>query len=155
MAKKVAKEKPVDIPAALREMKSKGIEQIMPDTLRKVRLRTINPSVLLRDEKLPDELTPLIVRMTYESLSDQVIVGHLNKKRTSREEALGYLDMLDYVAQKAVADETKVEDLSLEEKRWIFRLVMGPADVLATFRYEQDPDVGDVDAGQDVPPAAE
>lgn len=152
-----AKKKPevVDIPAKLKEMKSRGIEQTMPDTLRKVRLRTINPSFLLRDEKLPDELTPLIVRMTYEALPDQAIVGHLNKKRTTKEEALGYLDMLDYVTQKAIADDTKADDLSLEEKRWIFRLVMGPADVLATFRYEQDPDVGDVDTSEDVPPAAQ
>lgn len=155
MAKKVEKEKPVDIPAKLKEMKVRGIEQTLPDTLRKVRVRTLNPSVLLRDEKLPDELTPLIIKMTYEEVRDPQLMQHLNKKRQTKEEALAYLEMLDYVVSKALADETKVEDLSLEEKRWIFRLVLGPADVLATFRYEQDPDVGDVDDSQDVPPVAE
>lgn len=144
-----------DIPALLKEMRNKGIEQEMLDTGRKIRLRHLDAGELLADNKMPDELTPLVVRSVYDDIGDDIIMKHLKKERTTRDEALAHIATLNYIAGKAIMDDTKVEDLTLQEKRWIFRLVMGPADTLATFRLRQDPDVGSVDSGEDVSPSTE
>jgi hypothetical protein len=62
---------------------------------------------------------------------------------------------MDFVCERTVADGTPVNDLTLAEKRWIFRLVMGPAELLTTFRYDPNFDVADVDESDEVRQDAE
>lgn len=159
MAKKTTapktREEQFDIPALLKEMRTKGIEQEMLDTGRKIRLRHLDAAELLADDKMPDELTPLVVRSVYDDLDDNLLTKHLRKERSGKDDALAHINTLKYVAGKAIMDGTKVEDLTLPEMRWIFRLVMGPADSLAVFRLHENLDVGSVDSGEDVPSPAE
>lgn len=135
---------------AIQAMRENGVEHTIPTTERVLLLRSLEPADLLRDGKMPDLLTPLVVRSVYEDVSDKAVVDYLEGVRTTKEEALAFLDSLDYIARKSIMDGTKVEDLILSEKRWIFRLVMGPAEFLATFRYEPPSNVELVDEGDEV-----
>ena len=147
MAKKEKEQTPVE---RLAEMNSKGIEQTMPGTGRVVRIRTVNSVDLLRSGNVPDILTPLIVKSVYQELNDNDTRRFLENAKDKVEDALARADALDFICEKAIADGTKVKDLTIGEKRWIFRLVLGPAELLITFRLEQEPDVEAVDESQDV-----
>jgi len=134
----------------LRDMRTKGVEQTMPGTGRVVRLKSVDPTVVLREGKMPDTLTPLLVSAIYQ----EPTTGHLNQylqaDRGTVEAALAMADSIDFIVKKALADDTKVEDLTMAEKRWIFQLVLGPAEILTNFRLEQDPDVEAVAEGENV-----
>lgn len=151
-AKKEKQLSPIEL---LNEMKSKGIEQQILGTNRIVRLRTLDAPTLLRQGKLPDILTPLVVRSVYEELPDKELREFLGHQRGSVEDALKHIEALDFVASQSIADGTKVEDLTLAEKRWIFRLAMGPAELLITFRYDPNDDVELVAEVEDVQPPTE
>jgi hypothetical protein len=117
-------------------------------------LRYLEPAALLREGKMPDNLTPLVMKSVYGDIDGNDINKFLYKDNgADAAAALAHLETIDFVVKRAIADNTKVEDLTLGEKRWIFRLVMGDAETLATFRLNEDPDVGDVDSGEDVPSA--
>lgn len=139
MAKKEANK--LTVPEALAEMKSRGTEVAIPGTDRLVRLRSLDTETLLREGKVPDILTPLVIKSIYEDVSDKEVRGLLGQSRGSREEALAMMEAIDFVAEKSIADGTKVKDLTIGEKRWIFRLAMTPAELLVTFRYDPDVDV--------------
>lgn len=145
-------QKPVDFVEGQREMRAKGIEQIIPGTQRVVRLRTLDSATLLREGKMPDILTPLVVKSVYQDLTDNEVRKFVEKERGNPAEALEFIDVLDFVASKSIADGTRVEDLTIPEKRWIFRLAMGAAELLIFFRYEPESDVAVVDESEDVQP---
>ena len=144
------KEKDQTIAERVGEMNSKGWTQIMPGTNREIRLRTVDCVELLREGKVPDILTPLIVKSVYQELGDSDTRRYLEASREKVEDAISLADSIDFICTKAITDGTKVKDLTMAEKRWIFRLVLGPAELLVTFRLEQDDDVEIVDEGQDV-----
>jgi hypothetical protein len=100
-------------------MHEKGWKQVMPGTGREIRLCAVEPASLLRSGNCPDILTPLM-----ESSSDDV------------EQAVKYADSIDAVVGAAIADDTPLGNLTLREKKWIFRLVLGAAEALVFFRYE-------------------
>jgi hypothetical protein len=153
MAKKeVKKLTPVE---ALEEMKSRGTEIEIPGTGRLVRLRTLDAESLLREGKIPDILTPLVIKSVYEELSDREVRSVLAQSRGSKEDALAMMEAIEFVAEKSIADSTKVKGLTLGEKRWIFRLAMEPAELLVTFRYDPNADVEPVVEGDEVQPVAE
>jgi hypothetical protein len=139
----------------LNEMRSKGIEQKIPGTERVIRLRVIDAPALLRDGKMPDILTPLIIKSVYQDLTDKELRDFIAQPKGSVVDALSYLETMDFVCERTVADGTPVNDLTLAEKRWIFRLVMGPAELLTTFRYDPNLDVADVDESDEVRQDAE
>lgn len=154
MAKR--KNEPQAVPADFfGEMKSKGIEHKIPGTGRLVRLRTLDASELLREGKIPDILTPLVVKSVYQDLTDKEVRDFLGQNRGKVDDALTMMDTMNFVVGKAIADNTKVADLTLGEKRWIFRLAMGPAEILVSFRYDPNADVEPVAEGEDVPQTAE
>ena len=140
----------------LREMRKDGVEHTLPSSGRSVRLRTVEPAALLREEKgnVPDILTPLLINSIYEEPSDEELARFLATRSTRAEDALAMIDAVDIVVKKSLADDTKLEELSFAEKRWIFRLALSPAELLVTFRFEPRGDVGSVDAGEAVPPKA-
>ncbi len=152
MAKK--SEKKPDAAELLHEMRLKGTEYKVPGTDRLVRLRTVDAPSLLKEGKLPDILTPLVVKSVYQELSDRELKDFVGAQKGGSGEALSMVDAMDFVVGKAIADNTKVQDLTLGEKRWIFRMVMGPAELLITFRYDKDSDVEPVAEVEDVRPTA-
>lgn len=139
----------------LREMRLHGIEQRIPGTDRIVRLRVIDAPALLREGKMPDILTPLLIKSIYQDLTDQELREFVGTPKGSVTDALSLLETMDFVCSKTLADGTDINDLTLAEKRWIFRLVMGPAELLTTFRYDPQLDVADLDEGSEVQPVAE
>ena len=152
MAKKA---KPLTIVERLDEMNARGTEIMLPGTDRIVRLRPIDAEACLRDGKVPDILTPMVTKSLYQELTDKESREFLSGNRGGTPEAFAHLQAVNYVCEKAIADNTKVKDLTLAEKRWIFRLAMGPAELLVTFRYDEDADVESVAEVEDVQPVAE
>ena len=135
----------------LREMHSRGVEQVLPNTERKIRLRTVDAVELLRENKMPDILTPLVMSTIYDETTNvRALREFTAQDRGSREAALDMVDALDFVVAKAIADDTKVSELTLPEKKWIFQLALGPAQILANFRQEQESDVEALAEGNEV-----
>lgn len=155
MAKKTAatprpKVKTLSLVESLVEMKDKGTEVLIPGTDRIVRLKTLDAETLLREGKVPDILTPLVIKSVYEELGERDLRGFLSQSRSSKEEALAMLEAIDFVVKHSIADKTDIKTLTLGEKRWIFRLVMEPAELLVTFRYDPNVDVEPVAEGDEV-----
>jgi hypothetical protein len=155
MAKKADKKDTRSTTEVLSEMRTRGVEQKMPGTDRIVRIKSVDTPALLREGKMPDILTPLVVKSVYQELADRELRDFIGQQRGNSAEALAMLEAMEFVVKKAVADNTKVEELTLAEKRWIFRLAMGPAELLVTFRYQQEDDVEPVAEVEDVPPPTE
>lgn len=149
------KDKPLTPVELLQTMKAHGVEQVIPGTERKIRLRAVDAPTLLKEGKMPDILTPLVVKSIYQELDDKELRHFVGQQKETVEDALKHIDALNFIAAKTIADSTKVEDLTLAEKRWIFRLVMGPAELLVTFRYDPNPDVESLAEGEDVQSASE
>jgi hypothetical protein len=135
-------------------MRREGWEQIFPSTERKVALRSVEPGDLLRSGECPDILTPLMLHAIFERLTDQQIQAWLERQVDNIESALKYMDTLDLIAEKGIADGTAVSDLTLGEKKWIFQLVLAPSETLVTFRYEPRTNVAVVAEEQPLPQAA-
>lgn len=153
MAKKSKNE--LDLNQVVRDALRNGVPQEMPGTRRILKIRNLDPVLLLKEGKLPDILTPLVVKSVYQDLSDKEIRDFIGQARGNVPEALALADAMDFIAKHALVDGPDVKDLTLGEKRWIFRLAVGPAEMLADFRVQQASDVGNVDTGDDVQEAAE
>jgi hypothetical protein len=133
-----------------------------------VRLRTVTPDRLLRLGKLPDILTPLVVRMIYEEVTVSDLDAFLAQKEQVTQ-ALEMIDSLNVVCEAGLLEpsigsstgsltdsgpelaegQITVDDLTLAERGWIFKLVFQPAEILSTFRYQPAPDVAVVQDGED------
>lgn len=145
--------------AAFRSMRETGVLQTLPSG-RVVRLRTVTPDRLLRLGKLPNPLRSLMLRMVFETVPfDEVL--KLKEPKEQVEEALEVVDTLNVVCEAALLEpsigsstgslgenQISVDDLTLAERGWIFELVFMPAEALATFRWQPEPDVGTLPNGQ-------
>lgn len=134
----------------LRKMRTEGVEQELPGTRRIIKLRSLDAPSLLRSGKMPDILTPLVIRSVYTELTDSEVRAFLGGQGTDIKDALSMLETIDFVVGQCIMDDTKLDDLTLAEKRWVFRLVMGPAELLITFRYDPNLDVADVAESEDI-----
>lgn len=144
---KQTKAKEFDFGAEYKKMQTYGVEQVLPPTGRKIKLKSVDAESLLKEGQIPNILTPLIVKMVYQDLSGNEIRQFVEGNKGQVQDALGMVETLNFIAKYAITDGTKVESLTLAEKRWIFRLVMGAAELLITFRFDQDPDVEVVSEG--------
>jgi hypothetical protein len=144
------KEKEQTVVERISEMTSKGWSQTMPGTGRTIRLRTVDCVELLREGKVPEILTPLVVKSVYQELSDNDTRRFIEQSREKIEDAIALADSINFICERAITDGTKVKDLTIAERRWIFRLVLGPAELLVTFRIEQEYDVETVAEGEDL-----
>ena len=151
----MAKPKQMSMVELLEQMKRYGNPQTMPATGREIRVRSVDAADLLREGKLPDILTPLVVKSIYQDLSDREVREFLGQPRVGVEDALAMLEAIDFIVEKTLVSGAKPSDLTLEEKRWIFRLAMGPAELLVTFRFDQTVDVESVAEGNEVREATE
>lgn len=156
MATKKPTPKVVSVVDLLREQHSKGTEVMLYGTDRLIRLRPLDAETLLREGKMPDILTPLVTKSVFQELPDKEVKEFLGKSRGNNPaEALALLETIDFVCEKSIADGTKVKELTLAEKRLIFRLAVGPAELLIDFRYDENLDVESVAEGENVQPATE
>lgn len=144
----------MNIPERLKHMREEGWEVALPHTDRLIKLRTVEASSLLLNDKMPDILTPLVIKSVYTDLKGQDMKDYLDKERKEKKEALDFLASLNFICSLAIADNTKIEELVLSEKRWVFRLVLQPSELLVTFRNQQEAPLGPVDAVEELPQAA-
>ena len=138
----------------LRVMRREGWEQTF-NTGRKVRLRSLEPHMLLREGDCPDMLTPLLLKCLYGDNRDAAVGEFLEEPFATVENALAYVDLLDLIAAKAIADETPIEELTLAEKKLIFRFSLGSPELLVTFLYKPPAPVAVVEESDDIPSPAE
>lgn len=138
----------------IRLMRQEGWEQTF-STGRTVRLRTLEPDMLLREGDCPDILTPLLLRSLYGDDRNQAVKEFLEQPFGTKEDAFAYVEMLNLICAKSICDGTKVEELTLAEKRLIFRFALGSSELLVSFEYEPPPTVAAVAQGDNVPSVAE
>lgn len=150
MAKRIVSPKERTISELLAEMNTKGIEFKIPGSERIVRIRNLDAPTLLREGKMPDILTPLVIRSIYQEISDKEIREFLGQNKNTVNDALALLETMDFVAERVIMDGTRVAELTLGEKRWLFRVAMEPAELLVSFRYDPNDDVADVDESHEV-----
>jgi hypothetical protein len=131
---------------ALAEFRRNGKEIIIPSTGRPVTLKQISLGKLLSEGKVPDILTPLAIKSIYSNISDEDARGFIDANVESQKAALAHLAAIELVVQNALADQCQylMTELTIGEKRWIFRLALLPAEILATFRSDEDVDVDNV-----------
>lgn len=144
------KEKEKTVLELIEDMHRYGDPQTLPVTMRKVRVKSADAKALLKEGNLPDILTPLVVKSIYQDLTDTELRKFLAEPRAKVEDALAMADAIDYVVEKHLVSGAKLSELTSAEKRWIFRLVMGSAESLVTFRLEEEPDVEPVPEGDEV-----
>lgn len=153
-------DKPQDIPdemplyERIRIMREQGWPQTF-STQRTVRLRTLEPNMLLRDGDCPDVLTPLLLKSLYGGDRNEDVREFLEQPFGTKEDAYAFVDLLNLICSKSICDDTKVEELTLAEKRLIFRFGLGSPELLVSFEYEPPSIVASVAEGNDVPPATE
>lgn len=137
-----------------RQMREQGVLQTLPSG-RAVRLRTVTPDRLLRLGKIPDILTTLVVRMVYEDVPNDDLNTFLVAKEKVTD-ALEVVESLRVVCEAGLLepsigpgdDQISIDDLTLAERGWIFKLVFQSAEVLTRFRLEQTPDVAALPDGE-------
>lgn len=133
-----------------RKERQEGIPQTLISGV-EVRMRSVSPDKLLRGGSLPDVLTPLVVRSLYEDVREELDAFTFTQREDAAE-ALRMIDSVNVVCQEALVwprivddpqneDEISIDDLSLSDRMWIFRLAFMPAEVLSSFRYQQEGDV--------------
>lgn len=141
--------------AEFRRMREEGVPQTLLSG-RKVRLRTVTPDRLLRSGKVPDILTPLVTKMLFEDVANEELNAFI-APRQQQAQNLEMIESLNIVCQAGMLyprivddpqaeDEISIDDLSLADRGWVFKLVFQPAEVLSRFRLES---LGDVEAGPD------
>ena len=141
-----------DQPTTLEELaafRKNGKEISIPSTDRKVTLVQVNLPAMLSQGKVPDILTPLAIKSIYSNITDEDARKITDAQADSQKAALAHLAAIDLVVENALAPQCKslMTELTIGEKRWIFRLALLPAEILATFRDDEDTDVADVDEG--------
>ena len=161
--KKMQDEPEVTPAAAFRRVRERGVVVRLPSG-RRVRMRNVQPSHLLKLGRIPDVLTPLVLKILY-GKAQQDDFDNFFTLREQVDEALGVIESMRIVCTAALLepriveeavgeDEIQFEDLSDTEKTWIFNLAFLEAEGLSSFRDGQAADVGLVDEGQELPAAA-
>lgn len=148
--------------AEFRKMREQGVEITLPSG-RVVRMRTVTPDRLLKLGKIPDILTQLVIKMFYGQVTSGDFNGFLDA-REELEQTFAQFESLRVVCTAGLLeprivdnpqadDEIAIDDLTMSERGWIFRLAFVEADDLATFRQRQTPNVEVVpDGDQDSEP---
>jgi hypothetical protein len=145
------KELPVTSGLEWRKNREQGELIQLPFSGRLVRLRTVKPDMLLRQGKIPQVLTTLVINMIYDQGPDNQFEAFLSPQETA-EEAMAMLESLRVVctagliAPKVVEnpqtdDEISIDDIELSDRGYIFRLVFAPAEALSRFRAKSPSDV--------------
>ncbi len=120
-----------------------------------IKVRPVQVDRLLMAGKIPDILTPLVMRMMFGKKADDVefpdeiddpVLHYLSKQRAETEEAVEFMKSVDIICEAALPDASIVPYLPLSDRLWIFKLALLRAEVLSTFRHEPQ---GNVEAVHD------
>lgn len=125
------------------------------------RLRPVDVGALLASGTMPDILTPLAARIVYEGADAQEQID-----AALLQQSVEMLEMFNVVCKAAFLeprivdnpqadDEISIEDLSYVDRAQVFNVCIQPAEVLRTFRLQQESDVATVPDGQGDGHAAE
>lgn len=137
----------------LKMLRTVGLEKRIGITDRVVRLKSVDPAALLKSGECPDILTPVLMRCIYGN-GNEAVRNFVQREEfvdeVSVSDALHYLETIDRVVALAIADETNVQELTLDEKKLIFRLALGSAEMLVLFRHEPAPPMDTVEKSNDV-----
>lgn len=136
--------------AALRAVREQGVLQELPSGI-VVRMRPVKPAHLLRLGKIPDVLTPLVLKVLYGQAQQRDFNDFLSL-REQRDEALAVVESVRVVCTAALVeprivddpqadDEIHIDDLDAADQAWIFNLAFLEAKELRSFRRGQAPDV--------------
>lgn len=142
--------------AEFRTMREQGVLQALGSG-RKVKMRAVSPDKLLHGGRVPDILTPLVVKMLKGTVSNEEITDFYAKERDEIADMLAMIESVNIVCEAALVyprvvanpegdDEISIDDLPLQDRFWIFHLALQPAEVLSRFRLES---LTDVDTGTD------
>ena len=141
--------------AELKRAYEEGLPQTLLSGL-EVKLRPVQPDVLLAAGNVPEILTPLLMTMLFPKEEQDVrvfpdeennpITAYLTKARNEAKEALDFVQSVNLVCEAALVEPGIVPYLSIADRMWIFRLAWLPVAVLSTFRLQPQ---GDVEAGAD------
>lgn len=100
-----------------------------------VQMRTPRPQDLLASGKLPDILTPIVLKSLYENASDK-LDEYLFTERDEVAETLEMVRGVDAVCEAALVEPSILPYLDLSDRMWIFRLAFMPVQVLGQFRQQ-------------------
>lgn len=110
-----------------------------------VQIRPVQLDRLLTAGKIPDILTPLVMRLLFGSKPDDVefpdevkdpVSHYVFKQREEVAEAIEYMKSIDAICEAALIDPSVVPYLPIADRIWIFQLALLRAEVLSTFRHE-------------------
>lgn len=128
-----------------------------------VQIRPVHLDRLLVKGKVPDALTPLVVRMLFGAKPDDAefpdeiddpVTHYLTKQRAEAQELAKFIESVDMVCEEALVDPALMPYLSLENRMWVFKMALLRAEVLSTFRHEPAGNVDDMAKGDEVREAA-
>ena len=140
-----------------RQAREEGYIQHLPSG-KVVRLRPVSPDQLIVLGNVPDRLTPLVLRMVYEG-SDAELMDAFTEPNTTAAEARESIELFNVVCRLAFVapriienpqadDEISIDDVSLADRGFVFRLATGPAELLRTFRWQATEAVDDLSDGE-------
>lgn len=133
-----------------RKVIEEGVDIVVPTGVA-VRVRPVTPDGLLRTGKIPDTVTPIMLKALYEPDKAQVALDEfVQEPRQTAEEMLTMLTAIDAVCEASLVDTSQLPYLTFQDKGFIFRMAFLPAEVLSRFRSEPARDVGRVDDGNEV-----
>ncbi len=103
-----------------------------------VRMRTVTPDLLLKSGKMPDLLSPLVLKMMFQEVEGYELDDFL-ARREQEKDALEVIESINLVCEAALVyprmvahptadDEICAEDLGLADRGWIFKLAFRPAE---------------------------
>jgi hypothetical protein len=137
----------------LRRMYQDGVPQTLISGT-EVQMRAVTPDRLLSSGRVPDTLTPIMLKGLYEDIHEDLDT-FVQTKHADKEATLEWVRAIDAVCEAALVEPDVVPYLSLADRMWIFKLAFSPVEVLSTFRLQPKRDMvtaadskGDGDAAQ-------
>jgi hypothetical protein len=133
----------------LRRIYDEGVPQTLLSGVQ-VQMRPVRADKLLALGRIPDILTPIMLKSVYEVATEE-LDSFLFDKRETMAETLEMIRAVDAVCAAALVEPSLVEYLTLQDRMWIFKLAFMPAEVLSTFRLQSRGDVENLDDGEGEP----
>lgn len=132
-----------------REPREKGYVITLPSG-NVARIRPVALDVMIRDGTLPDLLSPIAAKSLWtETTTDEI--GNVGELATGMAELFGYVCRASFIEPRIADDvedlgegEIALEDVSFDDKAFVFQLAIQPAQILHRFCEKQAADVESV-----------
>jgi len=115
-----------------------------------IQVRPVRIDRLLMEGKVPDILTPLVMRMMFGKKPDDVefpdeisdpVTHYVTRQRAEAADAVAFMQSVDVVCEAALVDASVLPYLDIVDRLWVFKMALLRAEVLSTFRHEPQRDV--------------